>query len=762
VLRFTVAVTLLLALLAQAPRDAHGQFLDKPKTPKDYWDRVKFEIDVGKFDIAGQWLKGYLAELAKMKEEDANKELVKTEEKDGMSAFLRLRQLPELVGETEEKQAQLIKDQKKRTAALARVQKDRAAFRSDVDKLIDRVTKAVRKELTDPTRIRKFIKNLNKTPEERAWAIKELQRSKEAAAPYLVEELQASAGRPEHQKILTAMVKLRDLDQPLRAALDINNIDLRKDLFYLFRERAQTNAIPYLWYLTRSEKADPAVRTRAAATIGQLQNKDPDKLTSAKVALTALAEHYYRHKERFPDPNAVTIWRYDAKKKELLSEVVTANRAEEYYGLRFARQALDLDPSYKPAQEVFLSLALDKAYGTDLDLKLFQKAPAVKELMATIRPDLVSEVLDRALTDHRLPVILGAVQTLGDLADTRAGHFPRRGEPVLVKALEYPDRRVQMAAAEAMLNVPGTHSSKAAARVVQVFRRMLLADATPKVLVAYYDQKKADNVGDVVKQAGYEPVIVRTRQDALTRLKGAADIDLILIDAGFPRSEREFPFVLAELRADKDVGLLPVLVTAPANREVNLRRLTDRYRHVWVVPENLTLAPGRLKETIAQRIQDSQGRPLSKKEREEYAETARFRLGQIAKGEYKGYEFQPAADAVYKALRSNQPDVVRDAIVMVGRFPGADAQRALAMIVLDPSRDKLRVPAAEQLTRHIQHNGLLLTNQQIRQIQTLYAETTNANLKAKVALVIGSMRPSAAATGKRLKDYKPEPPKGKE
>jgi CheY-like chemotaxis protein len=291
---------------------------------------------------------------------------------------------------------------------------------------------------------------------------------------------------------------------------------------------------------------------------------------------------------------------------------------------------------------------------------------------------------------------------------------------------------------------------------------MLLADPVPKVLVAYYDQRKGEKIGDVVKEAGYEPVLVRTRRDALTRLKGGADIDLILIDHAFPRMESELPFVLAELRADKDIGLLPILITAPAEREAKLSRFTQRYHNVWVVPENLTLAKNRLKATIEQRIKDSQGRPLSKKERENFAETARFRLGQIINGEYKGYEFQLAADAVYKALRSNQSDVVRDAITMIGRFPGVDAQRALADIVLDRTRDKLRTPAAVQLTRHIQQNGLLLSNLQVKRIQELYDSTTDANLKARVALVIGSMRPSTTTTGKRLKDYQPNPPKGKE
>ena len=40
---------------------------------------------------------------------------------------------------------------------------------------------------------------------------------------------------------------------------------------------------------------------------------------------------------------------------------VPASKAEEYYGVRFARQALDIDPAYRPAQIVLTSLLLEKA-----------------------------------------------------------------------------------------------------------------------------------------------------------------------------------------------------------------------------------------------------------------------------------------------------------------------------------------------------------------------------------------------------------------
>jgi hypothetical protein len=404
---------------------------------------------------------------------------------------------------------------------------------------------------------------------------------------------------------------------------------------------------------------------------------------------------------------------------------------------------------------------LERAYGADIHLPLSKKAPAVKELMTTVNPDLVAEVLDRGLRDHRLPVILGSIEVLGDLGDVHAARRARRGAPALAKALNYPDRRVQFSAADAVLRVPGKVPPVSASRIVQILRRALLADPKPKVLVAYFPENRANQIAQVVKQAGYGAETALTRAAAFKRLQGAADIDAILMDHTFPQWEREFPFILAELRADADVGLLPLIVTAPADRVPQLSRFVERYRNVWVEPDRILRSADDLKAVLKDHIQQGMGRPLSAAERKVHTRTAMNWLSRIAHGELTGYDLRPAKDAIFHALRSDEVEMSRDAIDLVGRLPGADAQQQLAATVLDPTRDKLRAPAAFELSRHIQHNGLLLARMDIKRLTELYEDTKDAALKNNLALVMGSMRPGPKATGNKLKGFRP-PAKGKE
>src|SRR5436305_545068 len=81
----------------------------------------------------------------------------------------------------------------------------------------------------------------------------------------------------------------------------------------------------------------------------------------------------------------------------------TPSQAEEHYGLRFAREALELDPTYRPAQVIFLSIALDKGVErAGLDQPLAKGALPLRELLTSVNPGLVIAVLDKALQEHRL------------------------------------------------------------------------------------------------------------------------------------------------------------------------------------------------------------------------------------------------------------------------------------------------------------------------------------------------------------------------
>jgi CheY-like chemotaxis protein len=500
------------------------------------------------------------------------------------------------------------------------------------------------------------------------------------------------------------------------------------------------------------------VRQRAGEAIVALSDKPIDQLPTAKVALTNEAERYYGHKVRLPDPNAVVVWQW--KDKRLTGQTMPPSQAEEYYGLKFARQALDLDPAYEPAQVLFVSLALEKAYErTGLQRPLEQGAPAVKELLKTINPDLLDKALDRALADHRLAVILGVVRALGELGDIRALRPQTLREPALARALYYGDRRVQLAAAEAILRIPTKTGTPYSARVVEILRRALAADAAPRALVADVNLDRAHELAHAIQDTGFDAVVRATGREVLLRLREAADIDVLLIDAGIPDSP--MPHLLAQLRADVDFGLLPIIITIPADAsgaspadfERRMERLAEPYRNVWVMTR--TLDPSLIKQTLNARLTDALGNPLTKEERAANALTAMTWLRRLAVGEIPGYDVRPAEKAILEAMRSSE--LASLAIEAAGRLPGGKPQRAIADAVLTSSTPALQAAAALELARHIRQHDLALPVEYLRGIEALYGSTTDAKLRTNLALLLGSFRPSPELTGTRLQRYVPQP-----
>lgn len=722
----------------------YRQSFKKPENAAEYWAAIKHEIEVGRFALAGELIKG----LLDVTKDEGAKDLLPLEEEDGLSAFLRLRVVPMWVDDPNLNQA--IRDKINKEA------------RGNVEELIARVSNVLQKYLANADRMKQLIKTLPASDEDRTYAVRQIKRSGAMAVPYLIEALrQAPTTDDLHQILLDTLVQLDETcELPILAALDIKEPGLRIELIGVLKNRADPRAVAELWHIAANQDSGASKQaTEALAYFLGTTNLPP-----AKQALTREAEKYYQHKVRFSNPEAVQIWQ--AENNELKPSTANASQAEEYYALRYARQALDIDPAYRPAQLVFLSTALEKGYErAGIDQPLEKGAPEVKELLKVVHGDLVRAVLQRALDERRLPVILGAVRALGDRGETSAARTEPGRSPLLVQALDYPDRRVQLAAADGLLRMPGRPVYGAEARVVDVLRRALAGSAATTVLIGDANSDRAGAIAQALRKAGFDAVAVRSGREVMNRLNTASDVDAVLVDSGIPYPE--LPFLLGQLRADVNSGLLPVIVTTaerfsestPFERQQKLQRLADHYRNVWIMPA--TFSPENLKTAITTRIAEASGKGLSEEERRASSGLAMYWLKRMATGETPGYDVRPAEGEIINALNSD--DLALLAIEAVGRFSDPEAQRSLARLVLDRSRrPELRAATALELERNIEQFGRRLTADQVAQIDGLFQSlATNpklSGLRANVALVIGSLRPDAGRTGTRLQRYSPALP----
>jgi CheY-like chemotaxis protein len=765
-------------------QEEYRTLFKEPKTTLEYWAALSFEVQVGKFDVAAY----HLDKLLQQPEKERDEDLLKIEEAEGINTFLRLREVNKWSDNQE-----LNKEAKE-----------------NVEKLIDTVLAALQKKLSDQQRIAMFIKGLfDPVPEVRNFALVQIKRSKFYAAPLLAETLRNSRGA-ELAKLKRYILDLdADVLPPMlellraRDVKDAADVDFRVNLLWLFKQRGEKRAIPYLWHLSAAPQYPAVLRDRGKDTLSYFLEIPVDKLPLAKVALTQLAEKYYQYKVRFPDTTTVAELDNPAKTMVMpgyklwplndrggISDKwidLKPDEARLGFGLRYASQALELDKGHLPAQVVYLSFLLEdrfkaKPYDGQLDKLLTERRPpALARLLAKIDIELLSAVLERAMAEHNYAVILPLVDALGERGEVRSALATSSGAPgLLVKALYYPDSRVQYAAARAMLRLPATPAPVASTRIVDVLARFLRTEPAPKVLFVYANDERAAALRKAAKEAKYEADIAATVKDALKMVHKSADYDAIVLDSGIP--DGELPFALAELRADSDAGLLPLLLVATDNKKADLTRTAERYNNIFILPsffvtkgddlkrelddaikfaaapEGVRKAPADIQPWLQYEVRRAKGQPLSEAERQLFARESLDWFSLMARGELTGYDLKPAEDALLQALTNK--DRAAQALYILARFPGAIAQQRLAGILFDADKQPLHAIAAKELNRHIQKHGLVLTKDQIGRLQDMEQRMDVApEIRVELAVLVGTLRSTAQQTGSRLLGYVPDAPK---
>src|SRR5262245_5668399 len=235
----------IVSLVVAAPAFGQDDRLEKPQTPAEWWRAVTFELNTGKYDAAAYYLKGMLAA------NPTDQDLLDIEAKQGMAGFLRLRNV-----------ANWSTDPKAQEEA-----------RKNAEELIKRVNAALEKNLGDPQRIAKYIRNLRGSDEERIFAIRELQRSGMRALPGIATVLRADPDPAARAAVLNVIPLLPEESvTPLLASIDmpdaqlkhqlLTSLGMRADFPYL-PGRTETNPLPTLDYLAASTKESPEVRKLA-------------------------------------------------------------------------------------------------------------------------------------------------------------------------------------------------------------------------------------------------------------------------------------------------------------------------------------------------------------------------------------------------------------------------------------------------------------------------------------------------------------------
>jgi CheY-like chemotaxis protein len=723
-------------LLAQDD-DLYLPYNRVPETTREFWAVVKYEINLGNYRRARDQLKNFWDRLTA--EPDQEKLLISLYEKEGLAYFVKLSNIPEL-RELKAKDPETDKE------------------RPVVELLVQQVSRAVTLRFRDPERIRFFVRRLAGTTEERAYAIDQLRRAGPLAVPALVEMLRdPQLDAKSKEPFYSALFKLnREAGPPLLACLDSKDSRLQMMVLDWFLFSADERIVPYLWYLSASKEALPAVRDRARTALSRFTHTPVSELADARAMCLKEATRWYNHEVEFPPGGNPTVWIWNDTTGPT-PKLLTPSQAEEYWAVFWARKALELDPTYEPAQVLLLSALMDKAHERGgVDQGLDKIAPEVHQLLSGSRSQLIEDILDKALAEQRSNVALAAARALQPVGEWRLVRNSAQGLPPLVRALSYPDRRVQMAAAEAILNIPTADGFAGASRVVEVLRRAITGDAAPRAVIGFSKEDAAREFADLVRQLGYEPSIALNGRQTVKLATELGDVEILFLDPKLAEVGG-VNAVVAQLRGNADTAGIPIVLVAEPDQQNAMTALASRYPRVSVIsPVPATVEM--LKLNLETTQQSRQVIPLSEAERRAYAQRALEWLRRMASGEKSGYDVRPAQSTLIQALGNDE--LAPGAAAVLALLGGKANQQALADLVINGSRsEEVRAEAARSLRASMQRHGIFLKPEQLAGLVQLATTAENPALQVEAVRIANSLKPDPSADGSRLKSAPPPLPR---
>lgn len=606
----------------------------QPKRPVEAFREIRDLINDGRFDLAAESIKDFLA--LRPTEQD----YLDIETRYGAAAFLRLRNIPRWYDDAK---------------------KDADFKKGPLQQLIDAAQAANTKLLRDPARVQRFVFNLGATREEYLFAVQELRRSGDFVVPIMVSTLRTDPTPELRQGILSAVRALGPETVPGFIAATEGLVDelkigilealaARPDVLGL-SSKADTDFVPALWYLASAPTGQPTLVRNATDLLRQLTGGAADTRQAAPELVAAATPLYLRRGQFLlfdSVTNRVRLWVWDPAAQTVRLLDLTKSQAEERLGLKYLRWAVDRRPGYEPAEEMFISLATERAVERANFGDLAKGDPAVYRVLAAAPSGTLITVLDTALAENRTALALGIIQVLGDRAEkaaatpevrTTPGGVSKTRPAPLVRALTYPDPRVQFAAAVAILRTPAGPTG-ANGRIVEILMRALSGDAATgaqargRALIADPRTARSDQLAGLLRGLGFATEQFGTGHELLRRVRRSSDFDIVLLDRHVP--DPELRDVLTQLTADANFGRRPVLVVASADnpKPVGLEPLLLRLALLVAATETEDIPipgiPAIDRRKSAEDVADERRRNAEERDRA-YANLFRARLARLTR-----------------------------------------------------------------------------------------------------------------------------------
>ena len=669
-----------------------------PRTADELWEVIEYQLRTREPGKAAPYLRKFVA----VKPDDSA--LLRLLDEYGIGSFLRLDDSP--------------------------------ATRPFAKEIIDRVNEASIRHANNSARIDREVSALTKSAEERSLAIENLRPAGSYAIPSLVTAFRNAKG-DARRAIAESLGKLDTNAVPgLIAWLDSSDEAESQAAAEALGRIGDRRAIPPLTWVAADPKSKPKAKAAAAEAIARITHEPfANQAQSPSRLLAAEARRYQL--QNVDLSQSATLWLWDDSTKLPVVKSLPRAAVIDLIGTRFAKESLVLDPSDEEAQITLVSLTLD-----------LSKPPAIPPSVLAAGPGVLGQVVRRSIADRRPDLAVKAVVAFGKVSSRDTLSKGWRGN-ALIEALAAPDRRVQFAAAEALLALDPKAPFPGSSTVVPVLARFAANPKQPGAVVIDGNPNRGSQLVGLLMPLGYDPQYAHTGEAGFRVASDLANVELIVINPSYLGGAWTLQDTLANLRGDARTASLPIFLVGPINLESRIGGKAANFSgiHYLVLPTETAL----LKRQVDRGLAKHGTSPLSDAERADYALRASQLLTKINATKGSPFAADLATIEPHLVLALNQEATAEAAALALADLPGQDAQRGLAGVLLDMAKPTgIRLKAAESLARNLRRHGPLLSADQEVKLSRMLDEETDPALSSALATVIGALKPKPAAIGRRL------------
>jgi HEAT repeat protein len=672
-----------------------------PQTPRQLFEAAVAMVDIGRNDLARKYL--LQVNPAALSED----ELAEIRQSIGSPNLIRLEGLPEL-------------------EALVRP-------------VVDRSNGVLARRAAQPQRVRSLLADLGKSPEARSAALAELKNLGPFAVPTL---LSAAVAEKDTARLAEITSLCAAADAPaipmLEAALQANEPVVQRIAAEALGRIGQSTANPDLEFLASAPQSDPAVRQAAQRALRLLTppsrvagrvaaGSELDPLTLSR-RLSDAAQAKLREplttgspSSTAPSSTAPSEWTWDPRQKRVVQQTLSPRQAADRAALRHATRAVELVPDDTHPRVVQKACELANQGPPE---SLFPptgegvgETPPTDPAAPYTSTNVWSKVLDLGLSAGRPEIAARAAQALARQPETYAELNWSDSQNPLYRALASGDPRVQLAAAETLVQRGPKHPYRGAPQVVENLRRLLESEASrPMAVVGEVAADRAADISGMLRELGFDTLTAVSGREAFRAASERNDITLVVLHPNVIRwtlSE-----TLANLRADGRTAHLPVVVYGPARLAPRFQRPAPGQPRVHYAAYVET--PEELRTQLGPVLDLALGRKLPEGQREELRLRAIELLREIA--EMKGtrvYDLAGMEDALARA--GTDPQLAESAYRALASLGTSRAQSLLAEALINAPGEPVSPLVTQLLNDHIRQHGQFLKQSVLREVNTALA-----------------------------------------